>query len=147
MRLAKKLPSIKRNDGTMKTISTSAYTPRNYKRIFLNQAVLVLGMYANRQTQILLYLLSNADKGNMIYCTYKDIMADCSINDKKVVAKVLKELQKIEAIVKVSQSHYMLNPALMMAGNNQKYGLLAITFNSFLKSYTDKKTEDNRDVD
>jgi len=142
MKLSKEIPSIYRRDGKRKEILTGGYTPRNYRRIFLNQALMVLGMNANRQTQIILYLLGNADGSNMIYCTYNDIMNDCGITDKKIVAKVLKDLQETEAIVKISQSHYMLNPAVMMQGNNQKFGLLANTFNAFLMENKRKNMEE-----
>lgn len=145
MKVSREVPSIYRKDGSMKEISTGNSSLRNYKRVFLNQAIPVLGMNANRQTQIILYLLGNADSNNMIYCTYKDIMEDCQISDKKVVAKVLKDLQQTETIVNVSQSHYMLNPAVMMQGDNQKFGLLASTFNSIVeenKRNNKKKTED-----
>lgn len=146
MRIAKQIPSLRREDGSIKEVSTAAYTPKNFRRIFLNQTLPVLGLFANRSTQIVLYMLMNTDSNNMLYCTYTDIMEDCGISDKKVVAKVLKELQEAEAIVKISQSHYMVNPAVMLQGNDQKFGLLASQFNSMLyekQAKSKRKQEDN----
>lgn len=132
MRIAKKCPSLRREDGSLKEVSTSSYTARNYRRIFLNQTIPVLGLFANNATHVLLFLLMNADSNNLIYCTYADIMEDCGIQDKKVIGRVLRELQEAEVIVCTSTSHYMLNPAVMLQGNDQKFGLLATTFNGEL---------------
>ena len=75
----------------------------------------------------------------MIYCTYEDIMQDCSIGNKRTVSNTIKTLQEIRAIVKISKSHYMLNPALMLQGNNEKFGLLAVTFNDYITLYEKEK--------
>jgi len=75
----------------------------------------------------------------MIYCTYEDIMQDCSIGNKRTVANTLKTLQETRAIVKISKSHYMLNPALMLQGNNEKFGLLTFEFNDYISLYEKEK--------
>lgn len=80
----------------------------------------------------------------MIYCTYEQIMKDCGINDKKSVASVLKILQETETIVKTSQSHYMLNPAVMLQGDNQKFGLIAATFNEVLMAHKSKMKKEKK---
>lgn len=107
----KAVPSMVQSDGTLKRIISYDYTERNYRRIFLNQALPALGLFANRATKILLYIIQNADSSNIVHCTYKDIMRDCEIKDKRIVTKTLKEMQEAEIIVKISQSRYMLNPA------------------------------------
>lgn len=129
----KAVPSMVQSDGTLKRISSYDYTERNYRRIFLNQALPALGLFANRATKILLYIIQNADSSNIIHCTYKDIMRDCEIKDKRIVTKTLKEMQEAEIIVKISQSRYMLNPAIMVQGKDQKLGMLAETFRDFLR--------------
>lgn len=131
MKLPTKLPSLKKTDGTLQTILTSKSSLKNYRRVFYNQTLPLLEYFANNSTKILLYLLYNADSNNMIFCTYDDIMEDCNIKDKSLVAKVLKELLASEAIVKITTSHYMLNPALSVQGNNQKFGMLASEFNYY----------------
>lgn len=130
MRLSCKVPAMYHTDGEVKEVSTAANTPNNFRKIYPGQTYAVLSMFANQSTQILLYLLANADSNNIIYCTYKNIMTDCNINDKKVIAKVIKTLKQAEVIAEVSTSHYMLNPAVQVQGNHQKYGLLAMEFNS-----------------
>ena len=66
----------------------------------------------------------------MVYCTYKDIMEACDIRDKNTVSETLKQLIEMEVLVKVSTSRYMLNPAVALKGNNQKFGMLASHFNA-----------------
>lgn len=59
-------------------------------------------------------------------------MRDCNTTDRGLIASVFRDLTESETLVKVSQSHYMLNPAIAVQGNNQKFGLIANTFNSIL---------------
>lgn len=143
MRIPKPIKSLQREDSSIKEILTSAYTPKNFRRIFPNQTFPLLSLFANKPTQILLYLMANADSNNMIYATYKNIMEDCKVTDKKTVARVLKDLQEAQAIVEVSTSHYMLNPAVMLQGNDQKFGLLVAQFNDFLSAKSIKKQKES----
>lgn len=133
MRIPKPIQSLYRKDGSIKEVMTSAYTPKNFRRIFPNQAFPVLSLFANKSTQIILYLMANADSNNMVYATYKSIMVDCSVSDKKTVSRVLKQLQEAQCIVEVSTSHYMINPAVILQGNDQKFGLLPCQFNALLE--------------
>ena len=146
MTVSTKLPKLKTADGNLKIVSTSAYTPKNYRRMFYNQAIPVLGHFANKATEIVLYLLYNADSNNMIYCTYADIMRDCNTTDRGLIASVFRDLLESETLVKVSQSHYMLNPAIAIQGNNQKFGLIASTFNSVLWDKKNDKEGDTTNV-
>lgn len=141
MRIPKPIQSLYRKDGSIKEVMTANYTPKNFRRIFPNQAFPVLSLFANKPTQIILYLMANADSNNMIYATYKSIMEDCQVTDKKTVSKVLKTLQEAQAIVEVSTSHYMLNPAIALQGNDQKFGLLAVQFNGLLD---DKRAKEKK---
>lgn len=143
MRIPKPIQSLYRKDGSIKEVMTASYTPKNFRRIFPNQFFSVLSLFANKPTQIVLYLMANTDSNNMVYATYKSIMEDCQTTDKKTVARVLKQLQEAQAIVEVSTSHYMLNPAVMLQGNDQKFGLLAAQFNDVLyaKRAKDKKNQ------
>ena len=143
MRIPKPIKSLQREDGTVKEVMTANYTPKNFRRIFPNQAFPVLSLFANKPTQIVLYLMANADSNNMIYATYKSIMMDCQVTDKKTISRVLKDLQEAQAIVEVSTSHYMINPVIMLQGNDQKFGLLAAQFNDllYIKSAKNKKNQ------
>ena len=142
MKIIEQLPAMRRSDGSLKTISTAGYTPNNFHKIFYNQAVPVLNTFANKPTRILLFFLYNADGNNMIYCTYQDIMDACDIKDKNTVSATLKQLAEMEVIVKVSTSRYMLNPAVALQGNDQKFGMLASHFNALVfegKRHTNHK--------
>ena len=74
MGIPKPIKSLQREDSSIKEILTSAYTPKNFRRIFPNQTFPVLSLFANKPTQILLYIMANSDSNNMIYATYKSIM-------------------------------------------------------------------------
>ena len=132
MKIIENLPSMKRTDGSLKTANTALCSQRNFHRIFYNQAVPILNTFANKPTQILPFFLYNADGDNMIYCTYKDIMEACDIKDKNTVSNTLKQFMEMEVIVKVSTSRYMLNPAVALRGNNQKFGMLVSHFNTLV---------------
>lgn len=137
---------MRRSSGSLKTISTAAYTPTNFHKVFYNQAIPVLNTFANKPMKILLYFLYSADSSNMVCCTYKDIMEACGIKDKNTVSSTLKQLIEMEVIVKVATSIYMLNPAVALKGNNQKFGMLASHFNACVfekKRSTHQKEERN----
>lgn len=133
MRIPKSISSLYREDGSIKEVMTANYTPKNFRRILPNQAFPVLSLFANKSTQIILYLLANTDSNNMVYATYSDIARDCEVHDKKTISKTLIELRKCKSIVEVSTSHYMINPAVILQGNDQKFGLLACQFNALLE--------------
>lgn len=146
MKMIEPLPSMRRENGTLKRVSSSQCSQNNFHRIFYNQALPVLNVFANKQTRILLYFLYNADGNNMVYCTYKDIMEACDIRDRSTVSETLKQLIEMEVLVKVSTSRYMLNPAVALKGNNQKFGMLASHFNACVfekKRSTHQKEERN----
>lgn len=144
MRIPKPIKSLQREDSSIKEILTTSYTPKNFRRIFPNTIFALLSLFANKPIQIVLYLMANADSNNMIYATYKSIMEDCKVTDKKTVARVLKQLQEAQAIVEVSTSHFMLNPAVMLQGNDQKFGLLAVQFNDLLRAKSIKNKKNQR---
>lgn len=139
MKIPREIPSMRRTDNSLKEVMTNLCNQKNFRRVFLNQTIPVLSLFANQPTMVLLYFIYNADTNNMIYCTYEDIMQGCSIGNKRTVANTLKTLQETRAIVKISKSHYMLNPALMLQGNNEKFGLLAFEFNDYISLYEKEK--------
>lgn len=139
MKIPREIPSMRRTDNSLKEVMTNLCNQKNFRRVFLNQTIPVLSLFANQPTMVLLYFIYNADTNNMIYCTYEDIMQDCSIGNKRTVANTLKTLQETRAIVKISKSHYMLNPALMLQGNNEKFGLLTFEFNDYISLYEKEK--------
>ena len=139
MKIPREIPSMRRTDNSLKEVMTNLCSQKNFRRIFLNQAIPMMSLFANQPTMVLLYFIYNADTNNIIYCTYEDIMQDCSIGNKRTVANTIKTLQETRAIVKISKSHYMLNPALMLQGNNEKFGLLAVTFNDYINLYEKEK--------
>ena len=61
MKMIEPLPSMRRENGTLKRVSSSQCSQNNFHRIFYNQALPVLNVFANKQTRILLYFLYNAD--------------------------------------------------------------------------------------
>ena len=139
MKIPREIPSMRRTDNSLKEVMTNLCNQKNFRRIFLNQAIPVLSLFANQSTMVLLYFIYNADTNNVIFCTYEDIMQDCAIVNKRTVANTIKTLQETRAIAKISKSHYMLNPALMLQGNNEKFGLLAVTFNDYITLYEKEK--------
>lgn len=77
-------------------------------------------------------MLYNADSNNYVFCTYNDIMEACGIKDRSTVSAVLKDLIDAEAITKTHVSQYLINPAISVQGNNEKLGIIAGEFNSFV---------------
>ena len=141
MKTPSKLPTLRKADGSLKPLN-SAVVVNNFHRVFYKQTIPIFEAFANKSTMILLFLLFNADTNNMIYCTYADIMYNCSMTDKALVASVLKELVQANAIVKVSTSRYMLNPAISLKGNDKKFIVLMDKYDEYRKkNNTETNTE------
>ena len=146
MKILTKLPTLRRKDGSLKQISTAAYTPKDFHRVFFNQAIPLLAHFANNATRILLYLMFNADGSNMVFCTYDDIMRDCSIHSRTTIADTLRELDEMEAVIKVSNSRYMINPALIVKGNRDKFHLIANEFNIIAERRHNVRKEERKEI-
>ena len=141
MKSPTKLPTLRKADGTIKPLNTNCVV-NNFHRMFYKQAIPLLENFANKSTMIILYLLFNADTNNYIYCTYADIMYGCDMTDKALVASVLKELVQANAIVKVSTSRYMLNPAIPLKGNDKKFIVLMDKYDEYIrKNKAENSTE------
>lgn len=139
MKSPSKLPKLRKEDGSLRPINTSVVV-NNFHRVFYKQAIPLFETFANKSTMILLFLLFNADTNNMIYCTYADIMYNCNMTDKGLVASVLKELVQANAIVKVSTSRYMLNPAISLKGNDKKFHTLMDKYDEYRKKNNTENT-------
>lgn len=74
MKIPREIPSMRRTDNSLKEVMTNLCNQKNFRRVFLNQTIPVLRLFANQPTMVLLYFIYNADTNNMIYCTYEDIM-------------------------------------------------------------------------
>ena len=67
MKIPREIPSMKRTDDSLKEVIMNLCNQKNFRRIFLNQAIPVLSLFANQSTMVLLYFIYNADTNNMIY--------------------------------------------------------------------------------
>ncbi len=145
MKLPERIQSLHQEDGSFKQLLPHLCSTNTFKRFFPKQALPALSLFANKSTQIVLYLLANTDSHNLIYATYADIEAGCDTKDRTMISNVLATLQDAQVITKVATSTYMLNPAVMMQGSDQKYGLLSKEFTGYVNENEKKKEKKDKE--
>ena len=128
MKMIEQLPDMRRSDGSLKK-STALYTQK-LPRFFITRLP-ILNTFANKPTNSPVFPLQCGWKQHDLL-HLSDIMEACDIKDKNTISSTLKQLMEMEVIVKVSTSRYMLNPAVALQGNNQKFGMLASHFNALV---------------
>ena len=67
MKIPREIPSMRRTDNSLKEVMTNLCNQKNFRRVFLNQTIPVLSLFANQPTMVLLYFIYNADTNNMMY--------------------------------------------------------------------------------
>ena len=55
MKIPREIPSMRRTDNSLKEVMTNLCNQKNFRRIFLNQAIPVLSLFANQSTMVLLH--------------------------------------------------------------------------------------------
>ena len=58
MKIPREIPSMRRTDNSLKEVMTNLCNQKNFRRVFLNQTIPVLSLFANQPTMVLLYFIS-----------------------------------------------------------------------------------------
>lgn len=141
MRKPKKIESLKARTDSYNPIDAPS-NPSNFLRLFPESAFYALSLFANQQTKILLYLLYNMDGNNSICCTYDEIAIGCDISTRKVIAKTMKELHETHVITTIHQSYYMINPAILLKGDNSHFHKLFNDYQDYVNHDSTQTQED-----
>lgn len=105
-------------------ITKRAYGAKNFWKMYLMDFLSVLGIIDNKQLDIFIYIAENTNQSNNLFIgTYKQISKDVGVSE-PTIAKLMKKLQKNNFIKKKQNGVYLVNPNIMMKGNDTKRQIL-----------------------
>ena len=90
----------------------------------------VLGIIDNRQLDVFIYIVENTNQStNMFIGTYKKISKDTGCSS-TTIARIMKKLQESNFIKKVQNGVWLVNPNILMKGNDNKRQILLSYYDS-----------------
>lgn len=105
-------------------ITKRVYGTKNFWKCYLMDFLTVLGIIDSRQLDVFIYIVENTQPSNNTFIgTYKKISKDTGCSS-TTIARIMKKLQENNFIKKVQNGVWLVNPNLLMKGNDQKRQIL-----------------------
>lgn len=105
-------------------ITKRVYGTKNFWKVYLMDFLGVLGIIDNKQLDVFIYLVENTNQANNTFIgTYDIIAKECSVS-KPTIAKIMKKLQENNFIKKRCNGVWLVNPNILMRGNDNKRQIL-----------------------
>ena len=105
-------------------ITKRTYGTKNFWKCYLMDFLTVLGIIDSRQLDIFIYIVENTNPSNNIFIgTYKKISKDTGCSS-TTIARIMKKLQENNFIKKVQNGAWLVNPNILMKGNDTKRQIL-----------------------
>ena len=105
-------------------ITKRTYGTKNFWKCYLMDFLNILGIIDNKQLDIFIYILENTNQStNMFIGTYSKISKDVGCSS-ATIAKIMKKLQENNFIKKVQNGLWLVNPNILMKGNDNKRQIL-----------------------
>ena len=90
----------------------------------------VLGIIDSKQLDVFIYIAENTNPSNNIFLgTYDKIASDVNVS-RPTIAKIMKKLQSNGFIKKVQNGAWIVNPNILMRGNDTKRQILLSYYNT-----------------
>lgn len=105
-------------------ITKRVYGTKNFWKCYLMDFLSVLGIIDSKQLDIFIYIVENTNQTNNIFLgTYKKISQDVGCSS-TTIAKIMKKLQDNNFIKRVQNGAWLVNPNILMKGNDHKRQIL-----------------------
>ena len=111
-------------------ITKRTYGTKNFWKCYLMDFLTVLGIIDSKQLDVFIYIVENTQQANNTFIgTYRKIAGDlhCSLD---TVSKIMKKLQEKNFIKKVQNGVWLVNPNILMKGNDTKRQILLSYYES-----------------
>lgn len=100
------------------------YGSKNFWKLYMREFIAVLKELSDKQYKVFVYILEHTrPSDNRFTATYHDIMKDVGCC-RQTVAATLKKLQKTNFMQKVQTGIWIVNPNVMVKGNDRKRNML-----------------------
>lgn len=105
-------------------ITKRIYGTRNFWKCYLMDFLCILGIIDNKQLDVLIFIVENTNESNNMFIgTYKHIAQNVNVSEPNI-AKIIKKMQKNNFIKKVQNGVWLVNPNILMKGNDTKRQIL-----------------------
>lgn len=105
-------------------ITKRIYGTKNFWKCYLMDFLSILGILDSRQLDVFIYIAENTSQSNNIFIgTYDKIGKDTGAS-RPTIAKIMKKLQENNFIKKVQNGVWLVNPNILMKGNDTKREIL-----------------------
>lgn len=111
-------------------ITKRTYGTKNFWKCYLMDFLTVLGIIDSKQLDIFIYIVENTNQANNMFIgTYKKIAEDVGCSS-ATIASIMKKLQENNFIKKVQNGVWLVNPNILMKGNDTKRQILLSYYES-----------------
>ena len=111
-------------------ITKRTYGTKNFWKCYLMDFLTVLGIIDSKQLDVFIYIVENTNAStNMFIGTYTKIAQDVGVS-RPTIATIMKKLQENNFIKKVQSGVWLVNPNILMKGNDTKRQILLSYYES-----------------
>ena len=111
-------------------ITKRSYGSKNFWKMYLMDFLTVLGIIDSKQLDVFIYIAENTNQStNTFIGTYDKISKDVNVS-RQTIAKIMKKLQDNNFIKKIQNGVWLVNPNIMMKGNDRKRQILLSYYES-----------------
>lgn len=111
-------------------ITKRTYGVKNFWKCYLMDFLSILGIIDSKQVDIFIYVVENTNPNNNTFIgTYKKIGEDVRCSS-ATIARIMKKLQANNFIKKVQNGVWLVNPNILMKGNDNKRQILLSYYQS-----------------
>jgi hypothetical protein len=111
-------------------ITKRTYGTKNFWKCYLMDFLTVLGIIDSKQLDVFVYIVENTNSSNNTFIgTYKHIAKNVGVSE-PTIAKIMKKLQENNFVKKVQNGVWLVNPNILMKGNDTKRQILLSYYES-----------------
>jgi len=111
-------------------ITKRTYGTKNFWKCYLIDFLSVLGIIDSKQLDIFIYIIENTQQANNTFIgTYSKIAKDVGVC-RQTIASIMKKLQDNNFIKKIQNGVWLVNPNILMKGNDTKRQILLSYYQS-----------------
>jgi len=105
-------------------ITKRVYGTKQFWKVYLMDFLSILGIIDSKQLDVFIYIAENTNQNsNLFIGTYRSISEDVGVGI-STVTRIMKKLQENKFIMKKQNGVYLVNPNIMMKGNDHKRQML-----------------------
>ena len=111
-------------------ITKMVYGSKNFWKCYLMDFLTVLGIFDSKQVDVFIYIVENTNQSNNVFLgTYRKMAKDlhCSLD---TVTRIMRKLQENNFVKKIQNGAYLVNPNILMKGNDNKRQILLSYYES-----------------